>query len=201
MYCPHCLERLSKPSKKCPHCKKLIDFSLHGELYSPGPTSSINRSVLVKIWFTENAHLITPFMTLLAGVVIGAIAYFFYAQQAGAGERLAFEQRIEALQDSIQQQNASAGATSQTLEQQIADRDSVIALYKEQQNTLSKMISFTNRVARNSTILPDSGEATYFKRNYTYLQTLYARQAEKLKARGEKPEDAATLKTIPQLLD
>ncbi len=199
-YCPHCTERLTKPTKVCPHCKKLIDLSLHAALYQPGETSKLNRRALRKIWMAEHSHIITPILTFISGCIVGGIALFFYSQQSFVDERQSYATQIDSLKTVIESQEAAAGSLNDGFAHQLAGKDTIIVVLEEQRETLSKMLSFTARLARNSTISADSSEAQYFRRNFRYLETQMEQQQEKLDKTGHKAKELNNLASIPQLL-
>ena len=148
----------------------------------------------------EHSHIITPLMTFLAGCIIGGIALFFYSQQSFVEERQSFQTHVDSLNTAIQAKEAATGSLNDGFEKQLAGKDSIILVLEEQRETLNKMLTFTGRLARNSTISADSSEAQYFRRNFRYLESQLEKQQEKLDKTGHKLDKLSNLASIPQLL-
>jgi hypothetical protein len=64
------------------------------------------------------------------------------------------------------------------------------------------MITFTSRLARNSTITPNSPQdIDYFQRNIRYLQSLFNQEQEKLMETTYDSTRTYNLTPVPQFLE
>lgn len=200
-YCPHCSELLTKPVKICPYCKKSVDMSLFSKMVEPGETSSKNKKVKRTIWLREHASIIWPMITLILGVVIGAILLFSYGELKFASERTEYEEKITQLQDEIKQKEQAANNSSQGFQEQLDAKDQIITILSEQKDILGRIINFTNRLSRNSTITPNTQqEADFFQRNVLYLNNQFETEQEKLKEIEFTPINTYNLQPVPQLM-
>lgn len=202
-YCPHCSEPLPKPVKICPHCKKSIDIKLLSSLYhTDSESSALNKRIRRKIWFREKLIIILPILALAIGMVIGGIVMFSYSQLQFASTKEDYQNQISSLQATIEQQKETA-ANSQLQTSEILDeKDQIIAALNEQSQLLSRIIGFTNRLARNSTITPNSPqEIDYFQRNVRYLQSLFNQEQEKLAETSYTTDYNYSLNPVPQFLE
>ena len=88
------------------------------------------------------------------------------------------------------------------LNKAIAEKDLIISSLTEQNQIYSRMIAFTNRLARNSTITPTSPQdIDYFQRNIRYLQSLFNQEQDKLKETSYTSPETFNLIPIPQFLE
>jgi len=201
-YCPHCSEQLPKPTKICPFCKKTVDLGLISSVYTPGDSSDIQRKMKRKIWFREKLIIILPIIFLAIGLVAGAIAMFVYDEIRFASTRTDYEERISSLQSTIEDREQNAASSQLESNQILAEKELIIASLTEQNQLFSRMISFTSRLARNSTITPNSPQdIDYFQRNIRYLQNLFNQEQEKLGQTSYESPDSYSLIPIPQLLE
>lgn len=202
-YCPHCSETLPKPVKICPHCKRSIDLHLLTSMYEPGDGSSeVNKKIRRKIWFREKLVIILPVIALAIGFTAGLIVMFSYSQIQFASTRSDYENQISALQKAIEQQDQKAVNSQLELNQRLQEREIIIASLSEQNQILSRIIAFTNRLSRNSTITPNNPQdIDYFQRNIRYLQSLFAQEQEKLGETSYSTEATFNLVPIPQFLE
>jgi len=201
-YCPHCSEQLPKPSKICPYCKHAIDLNMLTTMYEPGDSSSVNKKMRRKIWFREKLNIILPIISLAIGFAGGVVVMFLYSQIQFASTRTDYENQIATLQAAIEQNDQSAANSQLNLNKTIAEKDLIIASLTEQGQLLSRMIAFTNRLSRNSTITPTSPQdIDYFQRNIRYLQNLFHQEQEKLKETNFDSTLTYNLIPIPQFLE
>jgi hypothetical protein len=201
-YCPHCSELLPKPTKICPFCNKTVDLGLISSVYKPGETSDIQRKMKRKIWFREKLIIILPIIFLAIGLGVGAIAMFTFDEVRFASTRTDYEDRIATLQSTIEERDQNAASSQLELNQTLAEKDLIIGSLTEQNNLFSRMIAFTSRLARNSTITPASPQdIDFFQRNVRYLQNLFAEEQEKLAETSYEAPGTLNLTPIPQLLE
>jgi len=201
-YCPHCSAHLPKPVKVCPFCKRTVDLEMITSVYKPGESSQIDKKMRRKIWIREKLIIILPLVAIIAGFVIGAIVMFIYSQTQFAADRNDYENQIDTLQAAITARDQSAANSRGELNQVIAEKDLIIASLTEQAQIYSRMVGFTNRLARSSTITPNSPqEIDYFQRNVRYLQSLFNQEQEKLNETGYDTSYSYNLIPIPQLLE
>jgi hypothetical protein len=201
-YCPHCSELLPKPTKICPFCNKTVDLGLISSVYKPGESSDIQRKMKRKIWFREKLIIILPIIFLAIGLAIGAIGMFTFDEVRFASTRTDYEERISALQSTIEERDENAANSQLEINQVLAEKDLIINSLTEQNKLFSRMISFTSRLARNSTITPASPQdIDYFQRNIRYLQNLFTQEQEKLAQTSYETEGTLNLTPIPQLLE
>ena len=200
-YCPYCSTPLYKAQKVCPECKKSLDLEILQSLYQSPETSGINAKIKKRIWFREHSHIINPVITLIIGLVVGAIAAFSAAQVQFAGQRVDYENEIANLQNQIDTGKSSAASQKGALEEQIQNKDQIIKILQEQQNITSNIINFTRRLSNNSTITPNTvEEGSYYDRNIRYLIRQFESQKEQLQAAGYEPIQNYNLQTVPQLI-
>ena len=201
-YCPHCSEQLPKPTKICPFCKRTVDLSLISSVYTPGESSDIQRKIKRKIWFREKLIIILPVIFLAIGLLAGAIAMFVYDEIRFASTRTDYEDQIATLQSAIEEREQNAASSQLEINQVLAEKDLIITSLTEQNQLFNRMISFTSRLARNSTITPNSPQdIDYFQRNIRYLQNLFNQEQEKLAQTSYETPDSFNLIPIPQLLE
>ena len=82
------------------------------------------------------------------------------------------------------------------------EKDVIINSLTEQNNLFSRIIAFTSRLARNSTITPASPQdIDYFQRNIRYLQNQFNQEQEKLAETSYESPGNYNLTPIPQLLE
>ena len=200
-YCPHCSELLTKPVKICPYCKKTVDINLYSQLVEPGESSGKSKKIVRKIWIREHANIILPAITLIIGVIIGAILLYSYGEIKFASERSDYEERIVQLENEIQQKEQVANNSSKGFQDQLDKKDQIITIISEQKDILGRIINFTKRFSTNSTITPNSEqEVDFFQRNVIYLNRQFETQQEKLKETGFTPINSYNLLPIPQFL-
>lgn len=200
-YCPYCSEPLKANTKTCPYCHKALDLSQLAGMYKEGESSHINRSAKRGVWFRENALMIYPVIALLIGLVAGAISAYSYAMVANQSQVNSLENRIVALQDSIGGLHTLSASSNADFNQQLAIKDSIIQILDEQKLTISKIITFTRRLARNSTITENTpGQADFYDRNVRYLIRQFNNQQQQLQATGYQNVPDFNLKSIPQLI-
>jgi len=199
-YCPHCSEAISASAKVCPYCKKTVEMDLLTSVYEPGESSSINTQARRKLWFKEKATIILPILTLLIGIVAGALAMFIFDQAHFASTRSELESRIAELESTINQQQSLAKNSASTFEGQLQAKDQVITILSEEMNILGRVLNFTNRLARNSVLTVNTPEEEdYYKRNIVYLNTQFNQQEEQLKETEFQQDRNFNLLVIPQL--
>jgi len=199
-YCPYCAEKIYKPSKICPNCKKSLDMDLLQEMYDTGKRDQVNKKIRKKIWFKEHNYIIFPIITLFIGFLVGAAILYSVGQINFANERMGYEDEISNLQQVIEQKDKAAGGANADYQKVLAEKDEIISILTNQKENLSKIIRFTNRLARNSTITPKTmKESDYFIRNFRYLEKQFKNQEEKLKDIGYNPIKSYDLNPIPQL--
>jgi hypothetical protein len=188
--------------KICPFCKRTVDLGLISSVYTPGESSDIQRKIKRKIWFREKLIIILPSITLAIGFVAGAIVMFVYDDVRFASTRNDYENRIATLQATIAERDQNAANSQLESNQLMTEKDLIIASLTEQNQLFSRMIGFTSRLARNSTITPSSPqEIDYFQRNIRYLQNLFNQEQEKLGETSYESPDSYSLIPIPQLLE
>ena len=201
-YCPHCSEELPKPVKVCPFCNKTIDLNLLSSMYKPGETSEMDKKIRRKIWFKEKLLIILPLLALIIGLAAGAAAMLVFMEIQFASSREGYEEKIAALQNEIEKQRQSVASSNQEMNDVIAEKDKIIRSLTEQNSIFSRMVAFTNRLARNSTITPNSPQdIDYYQRNIRYLQSLFEQEQEKLKETSYQSEDTYNLIPVPQFLE
>jgi hypothetical protein len=201
-YCPHCSEQLPKPTKICPFCNKTVDLGLISSVYKPGESSDIQRKMKRKIWFREKLIIILPIIFLALGLAVGALAMFTYDEVRFASTRTDYENRIATLQNTIEERDQNAANSQLELNQTLAEKDQIITSLTEQNQLFSRMIAFTSRLSRNSTITPASPQdIDYFQRNIRYLQNLFNQEQEKLAQTSYEVPGNYNLTPIPQLLE
>jgi hypothetical protein len=201
-YCPHCSEELPKPVKVCPFCNKTIDLNLLSSMYKPGETSEMDKKIRRKIWFKEKLLIILPLLALIIGLAAGAAAMLVFMEIQFASSREGYEEKIAALQNEIEKQRQSVASSNQEMNDVIAEKDKIISSLTEQNSIFSRMVAFTNRLARNSTITPNSPQdIDYYQRNIRYLQSLFEQEQEKLKETSYQSEDTYNLIPVPQFLE
>lgn len=202
IYCPNCATRLNKALEVCPYCKKVMDIKVIKELFTTKGASQFNRGVMSKIWFKEHGHIIIPIIMIVVGLAIGTAVSFGYANVQFHNEVLGFETQLFDLQITIEQNKSTVDHIRSEMNQQLVSKEEVITILTEQKKLLGQIISFTNRLTRNSTMHPDStSEAEYYSRNVRYLISQFEKQEEKLDQMGIMTVKPSTLKPIPQLLE
>jgi hypothetical protein len=98
--------------------------------------------------------------------------------------------------------NSSAASSQSEVNRTIAEKDQIIAALAEQNHIYSRMIAFTSRLSRNSTITPNSPQdIDYFQRNIRYLLSLFEQEQEKLRETSFDVPDSYSLIPIPQFLE
>lgn len=200
-YCPYCSAPLHRKSDICPECKKVLDHELLGNLYSQDGTSAINTRARRKIWFKEHALIIMPLITLILGLAGGAIITFAYLQIAFHGERSDYEDQISALNQTISENKSTAQSSTQDLQVQLAGKDSVITIIAEQLDIMGRSISFTNRLARNSVITPNSAqESDFYRRNIIYLENQFKEQEKALEKTEYEARRSYSVIALPDLI-
>ena len=201
-YCPYCSEALPKPVKVCPFCNKAIDTNLISSMYKAGESSDVDKRVKRKIWLREKILIILPTLAVLIGLAVGAIAMLIFMEVQYAASRSSYEEQIKSLQDEIGKKEKSAANSNQELNNTILEKDKIIASLTEQNSIFSRMIAFTSRLTRASTITPTSPQdIDYFQRNIRYLQSLFNQEQEKLKQTSYDSTATYNLTPIPQFLE
>jgi len=201
-YCPHCSEALPKPVKVCPFCNKSIDIQLISSMYEAGESSEMDKKVRRKIWFREKLLIILPMISLLIGLAVGAIAMLIFMEVQYAASRSSYEEQIKSFQDEISNREKTAANSNLSLNNTITEKNKIIASLTEQNSIFSRMIAFTSRLARASTITPTSPQdIDYFQRNIRYLQSLFNQEQEKLKEISYDSTATYNLTPIPQFLE
>lgn len=201
-YCPFCAEKLLKPAKICPYCKKSIDPQLFKEMYgSAGGPSHLDRKLLMKRWFKEHSLFIYPMMALLIGLIIGIILAYSYALIQFSGERSDYQKKITELENTLQKQKTTAGNLESDFQNQLDTKNNIIKILLEQKELLSRLIYFTNRLSENSTLTPNTPEdIDNYRRNTLYIIQLFNESQTKLKSAGLEDNKAYYLQTVPSLL-
>jgi hypothetical protein len=201
-YCPYCSAPLQRKQDVCPECNKVIDHKLLGDLYTDNESTKINRSIRRKIWFKEHAIIILPVLTLIAGVIVGAIVMFGYLQIAFQAEREDYTNQIATLNKTIEDNKSSAQSSSEEFQNVIKEKDQIINILSEQMDLMGRAVNFTNRLDRNSTITTTSSqEADFYRRNIIYLNNQFSQQAEALAATEYEPPRSYSLITLPSLVE
>lgn len=201
-YCPYCSEALPKPVKVCPFCNKAIDTNLISSMYKASESSDVDKRVKRKIWLREKILIILPTLAVLIGLAVGAFAMLIFMEVQYAASRSSYEEQIKSLQDEIGKKEKSAANSNQELNNTILEKDKIIASLTEQNSIFSRMIAFTSRLTRASTITPTSPQdIDYFQRNIRYLQSLFNQEQEKLKQTAYDSTATYNLTPIPQFLE
>jgi hypothetical protein len=201
-YCPYCSQALLKPAKVCPNCRKNIDIGLLAELVKPGETSKKNKKIKRKIWFREKMRLIIPIFTLLVGFIMGAIIINIYNVVQFANEKSSLESKIEELQSVIEKKNLETQNLGSDFQEQLTQKEEIIKIFAEQKDIMGRVINFTARLARNSTVTPNTTtDSDYYQRNISYLISLFEAEQEKLRAIEYTPVTPYPMITIPQLME
>jgi hypothetical protein len=202
VYCPHCSERLPKPATVCPYCKRTVDFRLISSLYEPTESSKVNKKIKRKIWFREKLLIILPIITLVIGFIGGVISMYIFSQAQFSSSRTEYEDQISTLQRTISEGEKKVANSQGELNNVIAEKDLIISSLSEQNQIYSRMVAFTNRLAKASTITPTSPQdIDFFQRNIRYLQSLFNQEQEKLKETSYTSPEAFNLIPIPQFLE
>jgi uncharacterized membrane-anchored protein YhcB (DUF1043 family) len=201
-YCPFCAEKLIKPVKVCPYCKKSLDLELFQEIYVSGESSQVNRKLLLKRWFKERSLFFYPVITLLIGFIIGILLTYSYSQLRFAKEKSEYQNQIAQLQNVLQQKEASAGNVQSDLQNQLLNKDEIIKILLDQKDLFSRLIYTTNRLSINSSITLNTPEdIDNFKRNTLYLIQLFNEAQARLNTKGLNDNKTYTLQTVPALLE
>jgi hypothetical protein len=202
-YCPYCSGPISKPVKTCPHCHKTLDLDIYQAVFqSDLESTALNRRARRSLWLKEHSRIIMPLLFLLVGLLAGTIFTFGYAQMHFSATQTRFEEKINNLQNQIADLNRAAAQTADSAAVFTQKQDSVIQLLKKQETTLRKIIVFTRRLAKNSTITPKTiEEQDFFRRNVRYLMRLYDQTNEQLKALGFAVPSGYNLKPVPEFLN
>jgi cytoskeletal protein RodZ len=201
-YCPYCAAQITKPSKVCPNCKKVLDFELLNEIYMSGKRSEPNRKLLKQKWFKEHKHIIVPIITMLVGIFVGGIISYLYAQADFVTQRKNYRSQISELQQTIAAKDSAVSNSSDEFQKQLSVKNDIIGVLSEQKKILISIASFTRRLARNSVITPNSvDESDYYKRNVTYLKSQFDKQEEKLAETAFETGEASDVITIPQIFE
>ena len=125
-----------------------------------------------------------------------------YGEIQFASTRNDYENRIATLQVTIAEHDQNAANSQLVANQQMAEKDLIIASLTEQNQIYSRMVAFTSRLTRSSTITPSSPQdIDYFQRNIRYLQNLFNQEQEKLDQTSYESPDSFNLIPIPQLLE
>lgn len=200
-YCPFCSGSLGSGSKICPHCNKSLELDIYQSIYSPGPSSKINKKAARQLKFKENARYIFPVIFLIIGLVIGAISLFSYSAIHFQTSKTNFENEIRSLNGQIKSDLNRAGAVRDSLQLVINKQDTVIQYLGEQENQLRQIITFSRRLANNSVFTPNSqDQVEFFRRNYLYLNRLYGQNYEELKALDFPVAESYNLLVFPELI-
>jgi len=200
-YCPYCSQALLKPVKVCPNCKKNIDIGLLAELVKPGETSKKNKKIQHKIWFREKMRLIIPIFTLLVGFILGGIIINIYNVVQFANEKSELQSKIEEQQSVIEKKNLETQNLGSDFQKQLAQKEEIIKIFAEQKDIMGRAINITARLARNSTVTPNSPtESDFYQRNIAYIISLFETEQEKLKAIIDPPPQSYNMITVPQLM-
>lgn len=201
-YCPYCSTPITKKTDLCPECKKNLDIDLLGSVYSNSESSHINTSAKRALWFKEHSRYIWPFITLLIGLAVGAVTLYSFAQLQFAGERSEYQERIAQLETQVNDSQQSAGNAEKGFIEQLEKKDEIITILAEQKKIIGQVISFTRRLANNSTITPNSpGDGDYYSRNVRYLIRQYETQHELLSNSEKENIQNVDLRSIPQFLE
>ncbi len=201
-YCPFCAEKLLKPVKVCPYCKKSIDPQLLKDIYTPaGGPSGLNRKLLWKRWFTEHSLFIYPIIALILGLIAGIILAYSYAALQFSSEKSAYQQHIAELQNTLQQRESSVSDIQSSLQKQIAKQNEIVKILLEQKDVLSRLIYFTRLLSENSALTPNTPEdIENYRRNTIHLIRLFNESQTKLISAGLEDTRSYNLQTIPALL-
>ena len=200
-YCPYCAEPLSKLTDVCPHCNKAISADVLQALYEDDQSSRESKAAKRKIWFKEHALYIIPGLTLIAGLIAGMLLAYGYAQIEFAGEREDLQNRISQLEATIAQKDASIANADEDFQKSLANRNKIITILQEELDIMSRVMNFTVRLARNSTITPNPpDEADFYSRNVRYLEGQFNQQQEQLQEAGYENIQTYNLITVPQMV-
>ncbi|MGD9897899.1 MAG: hypothetical protein AB7T22_02115 [Calditrichaceae bacterium] len=201
IYCPYCSEPVTKSHKICPFCKKSLDLDILDNLYEPGDSSAISKKDLRRLWFIERSYIFWPVITLILGLIAGGMLMFIYDQVQFSGERADLRTKIEELQTAIDRKESKTTDLKSGLEQEVAERDQIIAILDDQKETLSRIINFTRRFASGIPIPPSMAEeSSSYKGNMNYLIRQFETGQDKLKNAGHKNIKTYNLETVPQVL-
>jgi hypothetical protein len=201
-YCPYCAEPLTKETDICPYCKKSLNFDLLKEMLETGETSDINKKLRWKIWYKEHSHIIFPFITLIIGFIAGAILLYGYAQVEFASDKSQLNEKIETLQNTIDQNASEASSARNELQDRLDHKDEIISTLLEQKDLYSRLVYFTRRLSDNSTITPNTpDDADYYRRNTLYLIRLFEESETKLDSLNVQDDKTYNLQTVPGLLE
>lgn len=201
-YCPYCAETIPESAKVCPHCKKSLDLEMLKEMYTSQDSSNINTQIKRRLWFQEHSHLIYPFITAVIGFIAGALLLYGFAQAQFASERSGYKNKITELEKTINEKDSAAGNAASDFQDQLNAKNEIITILTEQNDIFSRLIYFTSRLAKNSTITPAAQEdADFYTRNTKYLIRLFETEQKKLQETEYKIDKTYTLKSIPQLLE
>jgi len=201
-YCPYCSNPISEDASICPHCKKNLDLSLLDDLYDSRDTSHISKTALRRIWYKEHRHIVLPIIFFIIGVAAGAAGIYGFARLQFQNERKDLQSRITMLQEQVKQNKDAANQAQSGFEERLKEKDKIIGLLTEQKKLMGHVMSFTRRLARNSTIsLADQGQIDYFVRNIRYLSTQFEKKQEELKKLNADKGISPNLNTIPQFLE
>ncbi len=202
-YCPYCSEPIKETMKTCPHCKRSLELELIKGKYRPDLESSkTDKKMERMLWFHTHRLFFYSFFTLVIGLVVGAVLTYGYAQASFASEREDYTLEIERLGTVIDTLKQAGNSTRSGFERQLAQKDELINLITKERNTMGRLIYFTRRMVRNSTIMPkNDAEVERFRNNFIYLQKEFDRLQETLKERNFSGNKTFNLKTIPQFLE
>jgi hypothetical protein len=199
-YCPYCAERVPANAKTCPSCKKAIDISQIESLYDDD-TVELNSRVARSLWFKEHSRFIYPIIFLIIGLAAGAAFAYSYSLIHFANKQNDYEQKIQDLQKTINDNASQASQNSSSLQQIVDQKDQQIAILQNQRRFMSQIINFTRRLADNSTITTaDPSQTDYYRRNMRYLINQYSLESEKMVQLGVEDAETFNLQTVPQLL-
>lgn len=202
-YCPYCAAPVSAGAKTCHNCKKSLDISAVHFIYEPDANiSAINKKARRKIWLKEHSRFIWPIVTLLIGLIAGGIIIYGYAQMQFINERDMLQNKISSIQATLEMARAESAGKNAGLKQSLQQKEQVITLLIQERQTLSRIINFTRRLARNSTITPNGpADAKSFKANITYLKKQFEKQQTALDATGQIAKKSFNVLPVPQLMD
>lgn len=200
-YCYFCSEPINKPSKVCPHCKGTLDLTLYESLLEERETSHLSTKNTRRIWFIEHAHIFWPVITLIAGVLLGSVLTYGFAQLRFADTKAGLLAEIDQLKVTIEQHENTSSSAQAQLADQLEAKANLITILDEQKEILSRIINFTRRFSESSVITPNSDDvADTFKRNFNYLNNQFFTQQELLKQKEHSNISTYNLQTVPQIL-
>ena len=201
IYCYHCIARLSKDHKVCPHCNKTLDLAMLKRIFHTDTGGDSKGFAALKIWLWEHNRILMPIILFLFGMGVGFPVWWGYAQVRIAAALSQYETQIVSLQSKVADIENQQEKDRERFETQLAQKDSVITLVASQKETLTKLINLTRSMILSADIIPNSqDDADFYRRNTLYLISVFSEQEEALAAAGYRSSKIYDLQTIPEFL-